>query len=123
MALLKLLKSIHCSGPFDEKPAEEKRLRKWDDEKPSPPLPMIKSLKDCTKEAVIVVFKPTLAGSPHEICSSWKVEHDIHPDFIYHSAVKGFASKIEAHKIEFLISQPHILRIEKDHILHIWPHK
>jgi hypothetical protein len=81
---------------------------------------IIKSLSDKTKEAIIIIFKPSLPGSPHETCSVFKLEQDIHPDFIYHSAVKGFASVVEADKLNYLASHPHILRIEKDYPVCMW---
>lgn len=79
------------------------------------------SLIDNTKEAIIVLFKPSLAGSPSDACSNIKIEQDIIPNFIYHSSqIKGFASKVGADKLSYLVNHPDVLRIELDRKLHHW---
>ena len=77
-----------------------------------------RSLPDPTVESVIVIFRSTLAGSPHEACASFKTAQDIQPDFIYHSSVKGFSSRLKSNQLSYLAAQEHVLRIERDHILH-----
>lgn len=75
-------------------------------------------LTDHTSVKVIVVFKPSLAGSPQEACNKIKNQmDDIPTDYIYHSSIKAFASRLNETRLKFLIQQPDILRIERDHIL------
>ena len=78
-------------------------------------------IKDKTRVPIIVLFKPSFAGSPIEACSKFSVDADIQPNHIYHSSIRGFSSSIEAHKLTYLSCQPHILRIEKDHKVSIHP--
>jgi subtilisin family serine protease len=77
-------------------------------------------LTDLTESKIIVIFKPTLAGSPLDFCQKFKSNIGIIPDHIYHSVTRGFASSVSESKLRFLANDETILRIERDHILHRW---
>lgn len=83
-----------------------------------------RQLKDKTIHdgGIIVVLQPNLlAGASMNISHALKRENDIHSDFVYHSAIKGFSiPQIDAHKLSFLLHQSHVLRIEKNHRLHMY---
>ncbi len=98
------------------------------------------SLADRQSTPVIVVFKPALAGSSRDVCSTMgignpttKLTHSsaignlaidkgILPDIFYHSALKGFSSVVEANRLAYLASHPNVLRVELDHKVRMFTH-
>src|SRR4051812_31573694 len=80
-----------------------------------------KPLEDKTMHSVIVLFKHNLAGSPYDVCKTLNYDQNILPDYIYHTSIKGFASVMESSKLNYLASRPHVLRIEIDHQVKMWP--
>jgi subtilisin family serine protease len=92
----------------------------------------VKSLSDKQTIPVIVIFKPSLAGSAQDACARsnfFAGAHGAHgphsgairPDRFYHSTIKGFSSVVEADRIGYLTSHPNVMRVEIDHRIKMCP--